>query len=135
MGDNARQLDSRVMLNQIIQGGSINAQIIDANQQQLQSGIEADGSSMGNYSPVSVAKYGKPDGPITLKDTGATYDTMVVVIAGDSIKIHADMDLHGVDLTERFPNALGLTSDSLDELKPEIATDVIDKTRTQLLQR
>lgn len=135
MIDNVRKLDKRVLLNQIINDPIVNAQIIDANQYQWNRGLEADGTFMGNYSNVSVTKYGKSPGPIKLKDTGATRESMKVVIQGDGFVMHADMDLHGTDLTERFPKALGLTSESISDLQPEIKERLIERVRNEVLKR
>lgn len=45
--------------------------IEDMNIAQLESGLRGDGTQMPDYSPTSVEVYGKPEGPIRLKDTGA----------------------------------------------------------------
>jgi hypothetical protein len=48
-----------------------NATLIeDANIAQLQEGKRADGSYLPDYSPVSVSKFGKRPGPMTLEQTG-----------------------------------------------------------------
>jgi hypothetical protein len=89
---------------------------------------------MGNYSPISVSKYGKEAGPIKLEDTGATRATIKVVVNDGCYNMSAEMDLHGTDLSERYPAALGLTTESKNELMPEIKSNVIDKVRTQILK-
>lgn len=53
----------------------------DLNIDQLEDGKRADGTSLPDYSPVSVAVYGKPAGAMTLRDTGAFHK---------SIKLKAD---------------------------------------------
>lgn len=119
-------LDQYVILEEALEDPYVQAQIIELNQSQLyDKGIEADGSPTGEYSKKSIEVYGKSPGHITLKDTGATYDTMRVLSSGDGFVIVADMDLHGVDLNVIYPNALGLTPESLEELLPLIRDTMI----------
>jgi len=51
--------------------------------QQLK-GITADGTPMPDYSPVSVEFYGKPDGPILLRETGAFQSAIFVRVNADT---------------------------------------------------
>jgi hypothetical protein len=52
-------------------------------EQQLK-GISADGSFMPDYSPVSVEVYGKPEGPIRLRETGAFQSAAYVRVNSDT---------------------------------------------------
>lgn len=131
MQQNIHELDSKNIVTEIIQQPLINSEIIDAQKAQWDVGLEADGSFMGNYSPISVSKYGKPDGPIRLEDTGATRESIKVLVNDGSFTTTADLETH--DLQLRFPNALGLTSESLSELMPEIKSNVIEKVKNQML--
>lgn len=131
---NIHDLDSKTIVTEIIAQPLISSEIIDAQKAQWNVGLEADGSFMGNYSPISVSKYGKPDGPIKLEDTGATRESIKVLINDGSFTTTADMDLHGVDLAAIYPAALGLTSESVAELMPEIKSNVIEKVRAKILQ-
>lgn len=134
MQKNVLELNTNAIISEIIAQPLINSEIIDAQKAQWDIGLEADGSFMGNYSPISVSKYGKPDGPIKLEDTGATRESIKVLINDGSFTTAADMDLHGVDLAAIYPAALGLTSESLAELMPEIKSNVIEKVRAKILQ-
>lgn len=58
-----------------------------AQRTQLSQGLRADGSLQNDYSPVSVAKYGKPPGPIKLFDTGAYYRGIILDVQGDKFSI------------------------------------------------
>lgn len=59
----------------------------DANIEQLQDGLRADGVYLPDYSPVSVWKYGKPEGPIKLFDSGAFYRGIVAVMNPAGVEI------------------------------------------------
>lgn len=119
-------LDQVAILEEALQDSGIQELIIELNQSQLfDVGIEADGTPTGNYSEVSVTKYGKEPGHITLHDTGETYDSMKVITGDTGFQIIADMDLHGVDLNVIYPHALGLTEDSLAILIPKLRTVMI----------
>lgn len=125
---NFQNLNESDIMKSVFSDPSIQAQIIDANQSQLyDKGIESDGSPTGDYSQVSVDKYGKSPGHITLKDTGATYDSMRVQAEDDGIIMSADMALHGVDLGVIYPHAIGLTDESISELLPEVNERIIEE--------
>jgi hypothetical protein len=58
-----------------------NATLIeDANIAQLQEGKRADGSYLPDYSPVSVSKFGKRPGPMTLEQTGRFHRGITVKV-------------------------------------------------------
>jgi len=65
-----------------------NASLIeDINISQLQNGERADGTTLPDYSHVSVSKYGKPPGPIKLFDTGAFYRGITTKIFTDRFEM------------------------------------------------
>lgn len=95
-------------------------QIEDKITQQLQQGKRGDGSTLPNYSPVSVAKFGKPPGPIKLFDTGDFYQGIKVSANGSGLFID-DTDSKTPLLTEKYGDAiLYLGDDSLAELKEDV---------------
>ena len=99
----------------------VKAQIIDANQKQMRDeGIDSKGESLGEYSDISVAVFGKRAGHIQLYDTGAFYRSMHVVFGADSIFVSGDMQKPNRDLAIIYPEALGLTEENQKELTPEI---------------
>lgn len=122
-----RKVDINTILNSVMEEPSIQSQIIDLNYAQLDKGLEADGTFMGNYSRVSVEKFGKRPGPIRLYDTGATRESFKVRADRDSFVITGNMDLHGVALDVIYPKALGLSNESVAEIVPEIKERVIEK--------
>lgn len=89
----------------------------DLNIEQLEEGERSDGTSLPNYSPTSVAVYGKQPGPMTLRDTGAFHK---------SIKLKAnanEADLYATDQKTEYlkdtygEEIIGLSEESLEELK------------------
>lgn len=132
--DNFKNLDRNKILSEILSAPQLQAQIIDLNQAQLfDKGIEADGVSMGDYSKASVEIYGKRPGHITLKDTGEFYNSMKVSISADSFTVNGDTVKEGTDLQDRFPEALGLTTESIAEIIPEITESIIEKIKQKIL--
>jgi hypothetical protein len=102
--------------------------IVEMNIEQLQEGQRSDGSTLPNYSPVSVAKFGKRPGPMTLEDTGAFYRG-IRVRAGKTFA-----EIIGTDPKTGMLEALydltiiGLSEDNLEKLKFEILVPgLIDK--------
>lgn len=102
----------------------IESQIIDLNQKQLfEQGIESDGTPTGEYSLKTInykISEGQPTDHITLKDTGDFYDSMKVEVSDDKAVITGDMQKPDRNLEDGWPKALGLTEDSLNEIKPDI---------------
>ncbi len=132
-------LDQNKMLAEILAEPLLDAQIIDLNQKQLyEQGLQSDGTPTGEYAPITVSYY-KPlaasegrDGRsdhITGKDTGETYDSMIVKSDPTGMVIHAD-DRN--NFFKREPKGLGLTEQSLSEIRPEIKESLIEKVRKQI---
>lgn len=128
------KLDETKILNEILSEDSLQAQMVDLNQKQLyEEGVQADGTPTGEYAPITITYY-KPkaaaegrDGRsdhITGKDTGQTYRSMKVVAKEDGIVIEADDRNNFFD---REPEGLGLTEESLKEIRPEIRESIVEK--------
>ena len=138
------ELDGDKIINEVIEDEQLQAQIIDlqteANGQgQLyDKGVDSDGNSLGEYAPITINYY-KPlaasegrDGRtdhITLKDTGTFYKSMKVVNKADSFEIDAD---DPNNLQGRYPDLLGLTDDSKNEIIPQIRDSLIEKLKDLL---
>jgi len=132
-------LDQGKMLDEILAIDSVKAQIIDLNQHQLYDlGIQADGSETGQYSINTIRRklaYGDARNTpgridhITGLDTGITYNSMMVKALPDGIVIHADDRNNFFD---REPKGLGLTRESIAEIRPEIKQRLIIKVRESL---
>ena len=135
LGNNMVKLSTNMLISEIISEPSIQAQIIDLNQDQmLIKGVDAEGDSLGNYSKTSIEVYGKRPGRITLKDTGEFYDSMRITNGTEGFKIYGDMEKEGHDLHQRWPHALGLTKESIGEIIPEVKERLIDKILTKALR-
>jgi hypothetical protein len=65
-------------------------EIVKLNQSQLEKGEYVSGNKLPDYSDVSVELFGKPDGPMTLKESGYYYGSMEGQLAGDEIRILSD---------------------------------------------
>lgn len=121
----SNSLDYDNLIDKVFEDKYIQAQMIDLNQSQMMDkGIDSKGYTLGNYSIVSVAKYGKTPGHITLHDTGEFYDSMKVEISGEQAVITADMEKPDKDLEVIYPKALGLDEESLQEIR-SMAKDII----------
>lgn len=135
IGNNMKQLNPNRLMRDVIDDSQLKAQIIDLNQSQMyDKGIDAKGETLGDYSQISVTKYGKRPGHIQLKDTGEFYDSMKVGVEEDKFVITGDTDKGDIDLANVYPDALGLTEDSKSEIIPEIAERLTDKIKTEILK-
>lgn len=96
------------------------AQIEDKIIFQLRQGLKGDGSYLPNYSPVSVAKFGKPFGPIKLYETGDYYQGLKAKAFGSVLGID-DTDWKDAKLTTIYgPEIKALTDQSVQELQEEV---------------
>jgi hypothetical protein len=135
-----QSLNVGLLFSDVINNELLQAQIIDLQQNQLyDQGIQSDGTPTGDYAPVTVAHY-KPiafsqgrDGRsdhITGKDTGITYASMKVEPMYNAFKITADDRNNFFETYE--PKGLGLTTESIDEIKPEVLEGIIELTRIKI---
>ena len=91
---------------------------------QLFEGIDANGVTLssigGGYAPVTIAikqTNNQPFNRVTLKDTGAFYESFSVRYEMGGVVIDADTIKDGDDLRERWGNdILGLTNESIEKL-------------------
>src|SRR4051812_41979225 len=82
------RLDQDKIMTEILDDSKIQSDIIALNQKQLfEEGVQADGTPTGEYQPATIqgTKYypgkiekGQPYDHVTLKDTGAFYNSMKV---------------------------------------------------------
>jgi hypothetical protein len=95
-----------------------NASLIeDMNIAQLQAGQRADGSTLPNYSPTSVIKYGKPPGPIRLFDTGDFYRGITVRPFNDRLELD-NTDSKIGKLANRYGDEIiGLQEGNIEDLR------------------
>ena len=102
--------------------------IAQMNVEQLQEGQRSDGSILPNYSPASVAKFGKRPGPMTLEDTGA-FHRGIRVRAGKTFAEIIGTDPKTGKLEALYDlTIIGLSEDNTERLKFEILVPgLIDK--------
>lgn len=137
--EKALKFDEGKAIDDILSVKILEDQIIDLNQDQLYNeGLLADNMPTGTYAKNTIegtSKYpgkiekGQPYDHVTLKDTGAFYNSMEVVATPNGIVIEAD-DPHGLD--ERYPKMLGLTEQSKAEILPEIKDRLIEKVKESI---
>jgi hypothetical protein len=101
-------------------------------------GIDSLGRSLGDYSPYTIIEKqlkGQRYDHITLKDTGAFYDSWVVTVSRDAITIDADdTSLYDQPLFQVWgEDVLGLTDENMDILRAVIADKYIEYIYEQLL--
>jgi hypothetical protein len=134
-----KKLNQDKILHGILSDDLVQAQIVDLNQKQLyEQGLQADGTPTGEYSPITIAykqQFGDARGipgrtdHITGLDTGETYDSMKVESKSEGIIITAE-DRNGFfDVEDK---GLGLTNESLSEIRPEIRQGIINEVRKAL---
>lgn len=108
------------LLRSIVNDPTVKAQIEDKITEQLSRGERGDGSKLPNYSPVSVAKYGKPAGAIRLFDQGDFYRGVTVEADAQGMTID-DTDWKTPKLTERYGDEiLQLQDRSREELNDDV---------------
>lgn len=102
-------------------------------------GIDAKGVSLGPYSEFTKAikrSKGQRTDHVTLKDTGAFYNSFIVVVKDDGFEIIADdvslydrplSDIYGIDI-------LGLTEDNKSFLGDFIYSKYLEYIERELLQ-
>lgn len=99
---------------------TVKAQVEDKIGEQLQRGERGDNQKLRNYSPVSVAKFGKPAGPIRLFDTGDFYQRVTVEVFPDGIVI-TDTDSKTEMLVDEYgKEIIELQERSIEELQEDV---------------
>jgi hypothetical protein len=102
----------------------------DMNIEQLDRGERVDGSSLPNYSPVSVYHYGKRPGPMNLHDKGPFWNGITLVVTDQGIELQG-RDIKTEMLQLRYGQVVGLQEGNVqraeeDILKPEIPNKLDD---------
>lgn len=130
---NLTKIDKNKMIGDILAIPSIQSQIIDLNQSQLyDQGVDAAGDPTGDYSHATIygttnfegkIEKGQPYDHVTGKDSGASYDSMKIVLQKDSFAIMANFP---EGFMQGWPDALGLTQESKEEIIPEIRERLVD---------
>ena len=130
-----RSLTYERLLNHVWKDERVQKRIISLNtfNQLFDSGVDSDGNSLGDYSPVSVQKYGKPEGHIRLYDTGAFYESFKIIVKGVVAEITANTQKEDIDLADEYGEAIiGLTNESKESLTVTIKEVVKEYLRKSL---
>ena len=100
---------------------------LNTDDQLYEEGIDSLGNGIGDYSETSVNVYGKTAGHITLKDTGAFYQSFVVKVNSNGIMIVANDVKDDTVLTDRYGiDILGLTEENLEVVRNMLKTNYIN---------
>ncbi len=149
--DNIKALESpkniSFLMQDVLSDKLIQAQILDLNtQSQLyEKGVDAKGISLGSYSKFTV-RYKTLIAPrigndsradhLTYKDTGEFYKSFRFDNQKTQFKISANtIKDGGIDLLTREPDLLGLTSDSLNEVKEMVIGPLRSGVKTFILRK
>jgi len=143
---NAVNLKVKPLARRILDEETIQTQIIKLNtQNQLYNkGVGADGIRLGSYAPSTIrykttmaAHIGRDTRTdhVTLKDTGDFYRSFKVKNQANGFIISADTLKDGTDDLEFVygDKILGLTNDSIAELRPEIIERLLPLVRRAIL--
>lgn len=135
-------MDEDSLLETVFNDVEFQKEVIEQNQSQLyDEGIEADGTTLGNYAPRTIMYkeniapglgYDTKTDHVTLKDTGYMYSTMKVNPQEDGFVVNADMRKPNVDLEVVYPDALGLTDESIEKILPRVQEILVENIFEQL---
>lgn len=113
------------MVKGVFQG--LRSQMEDLNIAQLDRGERADGSSLPNYSPNSVAFFGKRPGPMNLHHTGRFWQGITAIVDDDGVEF-VGKDIKTAMLQLRYgDDIIGLSEESNDELVLDFAEPEMGK--------
>ena len=105
--------------------------IEDLNIQQLARGERADGSILPDYSPVSVLFYGKPPGPMILRDRGDYWRGIQLVVNSNGMELIGTAHKSGMLALRYGDEVIGLQDDAIDQVShdylPEEITPILEK--------
>lgn len=142
---NVRSLDKANILKQSLDNSQIQHDIINLNteKQLYEQGVFADGKPTGEYAISTIygtsrfegkIQKGQPYEHITFKDTGAMYASETMTLTNNGFVLSMDTVKEGVDLEERDGKIVGLTEESLSEVRGWVQPIFIDKTYQQIMK-
>lgn len=134
---NAIKLDSGKIFKEVMGDPAVKEFVATLQQNQMYDfGVDAKGVTLGDYSEVSVTKFGKTPGHIKMYDTGAFFKGIKVRTTSEEIIISADTIKQAwdgaVNLLDRWPDLLGLNDESLSKLHTYIKPLFIQRVRASL---
>lgn len=100
-------------------------------------GVDETGNVIGTYSFLTelISQGRKQEGDhYTLEDTGAFYDSMMIVVTTQYIEITADAQKDDDNLFEKYGTGIiGLTEENMDKLVEQVKIRTIEFVRKMLL--
>ena len=130
-------MDEDSLMETVVNDVEFQKEVVEQNQSQLyDEGIEADGTSLGTYAARTVSYkeniagglgYDTKSDHVTLKDTGYMYSTMKVNPQGADFTVNADMKKSNVDLEVVYPDALGLTDESIEKISNTVQDILVEE--------
>jgi len=130
-----QKLSSNKILKDIFDDSDLRLDMVNLNRSQMRDdGVDALGDSLGDYSPISVSKYGKEAGHIQLYDTGYFQGSMKALSLKEAVVIEADMKKPDVDLEIIYPHALGLTDENTKIIQGLVEPIFKEKVLQEVLQ-
>lgn len=123
-----------LILQEAFNDPTVKAQIEDKIIEQLQRGERGDGEKLPNYSPVSVAVYGKPAGPIKLFDTGDFYRGVTIEVTREGIIIYDTDGKTETLVVDYGKEILELQEQSIDEINQDVIIPVVQSKLIQYLR-
>lgn len=126
--------NSEQIMRSVLSDPTLQAQMVDLNQSQLyDKGVDASGHPTGEYSNATIygtvnfagkIEKGQPYDHVTLKDSGASYDSMEVKVEDDGAEIKGNFP---EAIKRGWPEALGLTDESIGEISEDVADGIVDE--------
>lgn len=118
---NANELDQNEIVKEIFDDRDLQLDIVNLNKEQMyEEGIDSKGQQLGEYSIITKKikeQKGQRTDHITLKDTGAFYDSIKIRSEKSEVIISADMKKPDTDLEKIYPFALGLTNENIQAIQ------------------
>lgn len=100
---------------------------------QLDKGERADGSSLPNYSPVSVFKYGKTAGPMNLHNEGFFWEGITLTVDFDGIEVIGRDEKTKMLQIRYGDNIIDLSEENINELNEDHAVYALQNIIEQKL--
>lgn len=133
----ASNINTKAFMFQILNEPEIKKAIIEANLSQLREGFDSEGNVIGTPSPSTArknARLGFPSDKIVLFASGEFYDSFMIQITSDTIKILSDPIKDAeTDLTEKYgKDIIGIQPEKQALLNELIAARIRQELRQQI---
>lgn len=132
LAESVKKIDADILFNQFAKDENLKENMVQYNtiDQLFNLGIDSDGRTLGQYSASTIEgtknylgkkQKGQRFDHITLKDTGAFYDSFKVIPTQDGLLIVADSEKDDTNLRDTFGNEIiGLTDENFSKTVAEM---------------